>query len=72
MREISKLRARLKNVGKGVVEYKMPLIDAKNLLAEIEELILTKSKEVYIEVPVEVVKSEPVSPKMDGGSFTDF
>jgi hypothetical protein len=44
MTEIDKLRRRLLNVNKNVVEYKMTIIEAKSLLAEIN-VITEKSKE---------------------------
>jgi len=73
VREINKLRARLKNVANSVVEYKMPLVDAQNLLAEIDEITKSKPKEIYVEVPVEVpVETKEIGNRLDGGTFSDF
>ena len=54
MTEIDKLRRRLLNVNKNVVEYKMTVVEAKSLLAEIN-VIIEKSKEK----PIKEAVSEP-------------
>lgn len=65
MSEINKLRQRLKNVGKHVIEYKMTVTEAKALITEIDELLKPK-----IEPIKEVVKAPTVITKiMDGGHF---
>jgi hypothetical protein len=65
MAEINKLRTRLKNVQKNVVEYRMTIAEAFDLLKEIDELLIPKVvDEVHIvEQPVSVIKV------VDGGSF---
>ncbi len=65
MSEIAKLRQRLSNVNKRVVEYRMTLTEAKTLLAEID--VLSKKEEK----PLEVVVNEPavITRIMDGGDF---
>lgn len=55
MTEIDKLRKRLLNVNKNVVEYKMTVVEAKSLLVEINAII-EKSKEK----PAKAVVAEPV------------
>ena len=65
MIEHEKLRSRLKNVGRGVTEYRMTVEEAKSLLAEFDTLN-TKS----VTKPIETLPTEP--PKvviLDGGSF---
>ena len=65
MLQISKLRARLKNVQKNVTEYRMTVIEAKELLAEIDELL--KPKEIPVEV---IIKEQPAIVRItDGGTF---
>jgi hypothetical protein len=65
MSEIEKLRQRLRNVSKNVTEYRMTVTEARNLLAEIDELLKPK-----IEPAVEVIKAPTTITKiMDGGKF---
>lgn len=65
MSEIAKLRQRLKNVNKNVTEYRMTVVEAKALIAEIEEAIKPK-----IEPTKEAIKEPaPIIRIMDGGTF---
>lgn len=64
MNEINKLRARLKNVGKTVIEYRMTVDEANNLLAEIDMLLKPKP---VIQPPDTTVVTWPKI--FDGGSF---
>ena len=65
MDEIEKLRFRLKKVQKNVTEYRMSVIEARALLAEIDVLLKPKEK------PPEVVVNEPatITRIIDGGAF---
>lgn len=66
--EIEKLRTRLKNISKGVNEYRMTVAEAKALLAEIDEI-----KSSVKVVPQVIVKEVSTAPKiLDGGTFDDF
>lgn len=66
MSEINKLRQRLGNVKKNVVEYRMTVAEAKALLAEIDVLLVPP----VIEKPAEEdVLSTPYFQIMDGGTF---
>lgn len=67
MSEITKLRARLKNVQKNVTEYRMTVTEAKNLLLEIDALLKQEIKEV--DVPVKEKPTPQVTRIMDGGTF---
>lgn len=65
--EISKLRLRLKNVQKNVIEYRMSVAEAIALLKEIDMLeakSIVAPTIVYIEKPVQQSRS------IDGGSFS--
>lgn len=65
MSEVSKLRQRLSNVNKNVIEYRMTIAEARALLAELDELLKPK-----IEPPKEVVvRPTIISRVMDGGTF---
>lgn len=66
MSEITKLRTRLKNVQKNVTEYRMTVVEAKNLLREIDILLTVKE-----EKPPQVVLNEPAERTriIDGGAF---
>lgn len=67
MSEIDKLRARLKNVGKNSVEYKMSVLEAQTLLNEIDELRATAAA-----APVATAPHQPNAPHnviWDGGMF---
>lgn len=66
MSEISKLRARLKNVQKNVTEYRMTVREAQDLLKEIDSIAVKKP------TPVEIVNvpATPVVKIIDGGTFT--
>lgn len=64
MNEIDRLRKRLGNVQRNVTEYRMTVVEAKKLLAEIDEL-LEKEKS-----PKMTITEEPVITRtIDGGSF---
>lgn len=67
MAEIEKLRTRLKNVQKNVTEYRMTVIEAKNLLKEVDILLIEKEKP-----PLQVALNEPAvitTRILDGGAF---
>ena len=65
MSEIAKLRQRLQNVNKNVTEYRMTVVEAKALIAEIDILTMPK-----IEPVKEAIKAPTVITKiMDGGTF---
>lgn len=66
MKEIDRLRTRLKNIQKNVVEYRMTVAEAKALLQEID--ILMKPTVVEKPIPV-VVEEKPQSRILDGGTF---
>lgn len=63
MSEIAKLRQRLENVSKHATEYRMTVVEAKELLLEIDKL--------QKEEPPEVVINEPriITRKIDAGGF---
>ena len=67
MSEVAKLRTRLKNVQKNVTEYRMTVIEAKNLLKEIDVLLTVKeekpSQQVALNEPTERTRI------IDGGAF---
>jgi predicted RNase H-like nuclease (RuvC/YqgF family) len=66
MSEIKKLRQRLKNVEKGVAEYRMSVNEAKALVKEIDQLekkLEEKPREVFVLAPSLPTKI------MDGGNF---
>jgi hypothetical protein len=74
MREIDRLRARLKNIGKNTNEYRMTVIEAHKLITEFEEL-----EKKITNAPinkVELVKDTPkesakvITRILDGGDFT--
>jgi hypothetical protein len=66
MTEFEKLKHRLKNVGKNTTEYRMTVAEARNLVAEFEELLKPKEKP-----QIEVVLNEPTvrTRIIDGGAF---
>lgn len=66
MSEIAKLRQRLSNVNKRVVEYRMTVDEAKALLKEIDTVTKEQKQE-----PLRVVVNEPaiITRIMDGGAF---
>ena len=66
MAEIEKLRTRLKNVQKNVTEYRMTVIEAKNLLKEIDVLLVEEKP------PLQVALNDPaviITRILDGGAF---
>ena len=67
MSEVAKLRTRLKNVQKNVTEYRMTVVEAKNLLKEIDVLLTVKeekpSPQVALNEPAERTRI------IDGGAF---
>jgi hypothetical protein len=67
MVEIRRLRNRLKNVGKNTTEYRMTVVEAKALLAEIDKLM----EPAVVQAPVMAeVKAAPVTIEiLDGGSL---
>ena len=67
MIEIAKLRARLKNAGKNVTEYRMTVIEAKALLNEIDNLL--QQPEVKTPGPVAIVEHTSLTHILDGGTF---
>ena len=65
MSEIAKLRQRLQNINKNVTEYRMTVVEAKALIAEIDELLKPK-----IDPAKEAIKAPTVITKiLDGGTF---
>lgn len=65
MDEIQKLRKRLKNVQKNVSEYRMTVTEAKELLNEIDILLVPEKQLAQIVVSPPVV----VNRIIDGGDF---
>jgi len=67
MSEVARLRARLKNVQRNVIEYRMTVSEARNLLKEIDVLLTVKEEKPT----VEVAPSEPAirTRTIDGGTF---
>jgi hypothetical protein len=67
MSAVNRLRARLKNVSKDVVEYRIALSEAKQLLKEVE--ILLDEIERLKQKPPEVVVNAPavITRIIDGG-----
>lgn len=65
MLETEKLRARLKNVARGVTEYRMTVSEAKALLTEIDEM------QNRVTVPlIQKHETEAITTRiMDGGTF---
>ena len=64
MIEITKLRQRIKNLGRNSIEYTMSINEAKALLSEIELLIKPTVKEISVPLP------QPIITKiLDGGTF---
>lgn len=66
MSEIARLRQRMSNVNKNVKEYRMTVTEAKNLLAEIDLLLLPKEEPQQLEV---VNEPAIITRIMDGGAF---
>ena len=67
MKEIDKLRQRLKNISRNSVEYRMSVNEAKALVKEFEALEKQLKEKPHI---VEVVVSEPaITRTIDGGTF---
>jgi hypothetical protein len=65
MSEIAKLRQRLQNVNKNVTEYRMTVVEARALIAEIDILLKPKiepAKEA-ITAPTTIIRI------MDGGTL---
>jgi len=67
MSEVAKLRTRLKNVQKNVTEYRMTVVEAKNLLKEIDVLLIVKEEKPSLQVAL----NEPIVQTriIDGGAF---
>jgi hypothetical protein len=65
MSEIAKLRQRLQNVSKNVTEYRMTVVEARSLIAEIDELLKPKIEPVKeaIKAPTTIIRI------MDGGTL---
>jgi hypothetical protein len=70
MREIDKLRQRMKNIPKNIVEYRMTIPEANAILAEFEEMQRKlEEKPQPVSDPVSF-DEEPKGPiTWDGGSF---
>jgi len=66
MREVAKLRSRLKNVQRNVTEYRMTVTEAKALLAEIDNLLSNAAEK---KLPKEVVEPVQTTRIIDGGTF---
>jgi hypothetical protein len=68
MREIDKLRQRLKNVKREVVEYRMTVIEANALVGEFTAL---EKKLLEIPLPQPIIEPMPINITriIDGGSF---
>jgi|APFre7841882630_1041343.scaffolds.fasta_scaffold168964_2 predicted RNase H-like nuclease (RuvC/YqgF family) len=68
MTEIDKLRQRLKNVDRNVIEYRMTVTEAHRLVQEFEQL----EKELKEKPQVQVELNEPtitITQILDGGVF---
>lgn len=61
--EHDKLRARIKNIGRNVTEYRMTVAEAKALLVEFD------NKEKHVESHVDEEALEVYYKTMDGGTF---
>lgn len=68
MREIDKLRQRLTNVKRGVLEYRMTVIEANELVKEFVEIEM-KLQEKSLPAPSIIVKELNTPGIIDGGSF---
>jgi hypothetical protein len=73
MKQIGKFKARMKNVTRASTEYRMTILEAKELLDEILQLesrlsesLSEKTKIIEIE---KVSKQVPISSILDGGTF---
>lgn len=66
MSEHERLRTRLKNVGRNVVEYRMTVQEAKDLLAEFDNV---NKKPLPTAVIVRNEEVEIVHKILDGGTF---
>jgi hypothetical protein len=66
MFEIDKLRQRLKNVSRNVIEYKMTITEARALVKEFDDLQVKLNSK-----PQPVVEEKPIVhiQILDGGSF---
>lgn len=74
MKQIGKFKARMKNITRASTEYRMTILEAKELLNEILQLesqlaesLLEKTKIIEVE---KVSKKDPISGILDGGTFT--
>jgi hypothetical protein len=70
MREIDKLRQRMKNIPKNIVEYRMSIPEANAILAEFEDLqkrLDEKSQPASTPVNLDEEPNGPII--WDGGSF---
>ena len=66
MNEINKLRARLKNVQKNVIEYRMTVSEAKELLKEIDVLLKQEKPPQQVALNEPAVRTTQI---LDGGAF---
>jgi hypothetical protein len=59
MNEINRLRQRLRNVGRNVLEYKMTIAEARALIAEFDardKVLQEKPQQVVINEPVKITR----------------
>jgi hypothetical protein len=66
MGEINKLRTRLKNVEKNVIEYRMTVSEAKELLKEIDVLLKQEKPPQQVALNEPTVRTTQI---LDGGAF---
>lgn len=66
MNQITRLRQRLKNVGKNVIEYKMTIAEARELISEIDNL---EKELVNKNVPTVEETTQKIPRHIDGGTF---
>lgn len=68
--EIEKLRARLKNASSASTEYRMTMVSARALLAEVEHMLAEIAKIRNAPPPEPVIEVRvPQSVNVDGGGF---
>ncbi len=67
--QIEKLRSRLQNAGKTTTEYRMTILEARELLAEVDQLKKRLEEKLHPVVKVVEQKIEPSIRIWDGGSL---
>ena len=68
MNQIERFRLRINNASKNAKEYRMTILEAKELLAEIDNITILKKEPVSTDIMVDKVP-RPITRIIDGGTF---